>query len=343
VDASIITKLEDRIKAEGFAHFGFSPLASPLSLPVYQKWLEDDLQGEMSYLKQHLPFKENPEALWPQARSAIVIGLNYLPHPEAESLPLKHLKVARYARGKDYHHFFKARLAGLADRLRQDFPQDFFDVHTDSSPLMERDLGYQARLGWFGKNSCLIHPKKGSLFLLGEILTSLPLLSSEAPVADFCGTCTRCLDQCPTAALRPDRTLDSEKCISYLNIELKGLPPFEMIPSMRDWFFGCDICQEVCPWNKKVFGPALTDPPSSRADQLEELRYLLTSSNKKLERDFHSTPLLRRRGFGLKRNALIVAFHLRAVELREVISPLCNEPKLAPLALWVLDRLNHDS
>ncbi len=295
----------------------------------------------MAYLKTHLPQKTDPRNWLPQAHSAIVIALNYVPHPKPAESPLKHLKIARYARGEDYHFFLKRALTSLVEKLKLEFDGEYFGVHTDSSPIMERDLGYQAQLGWFGKNSCLIHPKKGSFFLIGEILTSMTLTSTESPLPDFCGTCSRCIDQCPTQAIRPDRTLEANKCISYLNNELKGLPEVSMIPKMKDWFFGCDICQEVCPWNKKVFGAELTDKEPTRDEILKELHYILASSNKQLERDFKFSPLLRRRAFGLKRNALVLAANIQAKELQNEIQAVAiSSEKLKPLADYVLESFN---
>lgn len=344
MNSSIITKLEDLIKNEGFDHFGFTHFDRPLSLNIYQHWLEQGHQGEMNYLETHLPAKSSPQSWLPQAQSAIVIAINYLPHPEPLESLLKSLKIARYARGSDYHYFFKQRLKDLTKILKLEFPDHYFSAHTDSDPIMERDLGYKAQLGWFGKNSCMIHPKKGSFFLLGEILTSLPLQSSGDFIPDFCGHCRRCIDQCPTQAIREDRTLEAQRCISYLNIELKGLPKENLIPLMGDWFFGCDICQEVCPWNKKAFGETLQDKPPNREQTLEDLRFLLTSSNKSLERNFKHTPLWRRRAFGLKRNALIICYNLKATELLPEISALQTTSKdLQELSKWVFKKLVSDS
>lgn len=337
---SIITKLENLIKAHGFEHFGFASFEKPLSLSFYQNWLQEGLHADMEYLKRHLPLKSDPQTWLPQARSALVFGLNYIPHPQPSAFPLKHLKVARYAQGEDYHAFFKSRLEELCKILADSFPGESFVAHTDSSPIMERDLAYRAQLGWFGKNSCLIHPKRGSFFLIGEILTSLDFISPAQPLPDFCGHCRRCIEACPTGAIREDRTLDARKCISYLNIELKGLPSPQQTQWIGEWFFGCDICQEVCPWNQKIFTQQLKTEPATRDNQIEELRFLLTSSSRELEKSFRHFPLLRRRAFGLKRNALILAYNLKAVELEtEIQHTSQTSEKLRPLADWVLKNL----
>ena len=223
--------------------------------------------------------------------------------------------------------------------------KSFFLAMTDSTPILERDLAYRAGLGWVGKNTCLIHPKKGSLFFLGEIITSLNIESPLTPVHDFCGTCTRCMDICPTQALISPRKMDARKCIAYLTIESRDIPPEELRKPIGDWLFGCDLCQTVCPWNQKVFKNELETQEllslSSEEEklQVEDLRYLLTSSGKKLEKDFFGTAYSRAGSFGLKRNALIVAANRNLKELTPEIEALSTHPKLGPLAEWALTQL----
>src|SRR5690606_18939879 len=155
--------------------------------------------------------------------------------------------------------------------LERSFPKESFRAFTDSAPLLERDLAHHAGMGWFGKNSCLIHPRKGSFFLLGEIVTSLQLQGPSTPPPDFCGTCRRCIDACPTQAISEDRSLDAGRCISYWTIEAKKPPPDELRNSFQQWFFGCDICQDVCPENQKLLKKE--KPQSfSRQDQIQDLR-----------------------------------------------------------------------
>ncbi|MNK82249.1 Epoxyqueuosine reductase [compost metagenome] len=245
----------------------------------------------------------------------------------------------------DYHFWFKDKMKSLCEQLNQQFPDEEFIPFTDSSPVLERDLARRAGLGWAGKNTCLIHPKKGSLFFIGEIYTSLKLIAEFEPLPDFCGTCTRCIDICPTGALVEPKKLDARKCISYLTIESREVPPEELRSSIGDWFFGCDLCQTVCPWNQKIFKGQLSIEPklsletSQRDLLLADMRYILKSSGKQLARDFAGTPMDRAGSFGLKRNALVVVANQKLSELKEDVANLTTHEKLGSLAEWALQQL----
>lgn len=320
-------------------------MSKPLTFDVYQNWIEEGLHGSMDYLKTHAPIKAEAQQKWPEAQSAIIFAVPYYPHPEPAPLPLKKSRLSLYSQGYDYHHWFKNRLNKIISELQSLYPQEFFLAMTDSAPILERDLAYRAGLGWVGKNTCLIHPKKGSLFFLGEIITSLSIESPMTPVHDFCGTCTRCIDICPTEALISPRKMDARKCIAYLTIESREIPPENLRRSIGDWLFGCDLCQTVCPWNQKVFKndletqELLSLSTDEEQQQIEDLRYLLTSSGKKLEKDFFGTAYSRAGSFGLKRNALIVAANRNLTELQAEVEALIAHPKLGPLAEWTLTQL----
>ncbi len=189
-------------------------------------------------------------------------------------------------------------------------------------------------MGWIGKNTCLIHPKKGSLFFLGEIYTTLNLSSADLPMQDFCGTCRRCIEACPTKALIDDRKLDARKCISYLTIESKQVASVDLRQQSLDWLFGCDICQIVCPWNLKVHGKGAFqhDPLAQRKKLVEELNWILTTSNKEIDRTLRVSPLARAGGRGLKRNALVVIANLKLTECLEAVNKLCEHERLGSLA-----------
>jgi epoxyqueuosine reductase len=338
------TYLDAKSKELGFSHFGLATLSRPFSFAVYQNWLAEGLHGNMDYLKTHAPIKENPQTQWPQARSALVFAVPYFPHPAAhENLPLKEVRVSLYAQGFDYHHWFKEKLQALCNDLQVFYPGEEFIPMTDSSPVLERDLAHKAGLGWVAKNTCVIHPKKGSLFFIGEIYSSLALTITAAPLPDFCGTCTRCMDICPTKAITSPRTLDARKCISYLTIESREVPPEELRSQMGDWFFGCDLCQTVCPWNQKIFknqlSTSLLDHSADSKTLEEELRWILTSSGKQLEKAFKGTPLARAGSFGLKRNALVVATNRGLCSLRPEVELLLDHPKLGDLAEWAWQKL----
>lgn len=307
-------------------------------MSFYQEWLDQGLSADMTYLHEHFETKKNLKNVLPDAQSAIVLTHSYFnhPHPHASVDEWRsHFQIAKYAQGVDYHYWFKDLLEKACEKLRAEHPSHHFIAATDSQPILERDFAYQAGLGWFGKNTCIIHSKKGSFFLIGEIITTLPAnkttgTSSEVtltPHPDRCGKCTRCIDACPTSALsaptadKSATQLDARKCISYWTIESKTTPPLELAQKFGTWFFGCDICQSVCPWNEKVFGYKHSENTSAdfstldREKNLNAILEILKASNKSLEKKLKGSPLTRARGFGLKRNALVVALNMQATEL----------------------------
>lgn len=340
--------------------WGWTPLERPLSLDLFRSWLEKKYQGNMTYLEESYNEREQPQRLMAQARSALVVAFNYLPHPNQApegTLP-KHLKIARYARGRDYHRWIQNHLKEIIQTLKDAFPQDEFMSFADTSPILERDLAARAGLGWIGKNTCLIHQKQGSFFLVGEIYTSLQVVASVNLAPDRCGTCTRCLEACPTGALIEPRVLDARKCISYLTIENREPPAEPLRSQFSGWYFGCDICQEVCPWNRpflKAEGLSPTtlsrenfskdskensiEENSSRENLRREIEDILTSSNKKLDHRFRGTALSRSRAWMHKRNAIIVAVHHNMTESKGIIESCQREPQLAEIVAWALKRL----
>ncbi len=332
------------LRESGFEHFGFAALSPAVSFMHYQSWIEDGRHGDMEYLERHLPIKRYPQE-WLKARGfkkancAIVVAA---PYPSRNIERLKAVKIAGYARGDDYHNWLRERLAQVAAELKLRFNDDEFLVATDSQPILERDLAYRAGLGWVGKNTCLIDQRRGSFFLLGEIVTSLSLPIATVPHADRCGTCRRCIDACPTQAIVEPRILDARKCISYWTIESKILPPPELRKKIGDHFFGCDICQDVCPWNQKVVVPSVNGANHAKTEDdrrksvIHELRWILESSSTSLERALEATPLSRARGFGLKRNAIIVCANLKLIELRELVARYSTDSRLGELASWAL-------
>ena len=332
------------VNACGFTQAGWTTLRRPLSLHVYEQWLQDGHHGNMDYLNRHLPDKADAKKMWPRAQSAIVVAVSYLPHPEPmDGIPLNAAKIALYAQGKDYHLWLKLRLEKLCQSLRAAYSEHEFVPMTDSAPVMERDLAYRAGLGWIGKNTCLIHPQHGSLFFIGEIYTSLATPDDPMSLPDHCGTCRRCLDACPTQALVEPRKLVAEKCISYLTIEATEAPAEGLRNKMGNWFFGCDICQTVCPWNLKRQGDQLNEKTVARESLVADLRWILTSSNKALEKTLRDTALSRAGGKGLKRNALIVIANQGLTELQREVQSLAAHPILGELAQWTIQKLADSS
>lgn len=344
---NFVSHLQNVLKTHGVDHFGWTQLERPLSMDFYRSWLEKGHHGTMTYLSDHADLKEDSRRWAPRASSAIVVAKPYFPHPYAQT-PSSPLRVALYARGKDYHLEFRQELEKIARDLQISFPKDEFLCFTDSAPILERDLAARAGLGWVGKNTCLIHPQKGSLFFLGQILTSIPVNQENATtIADHCGTCDRCIKACPTQALIAPRILDARKCISYLTIEDRDLSVRAEQAQIGDWFFGCDICQTVCPWNEKVFGKESmrrqTDAiETTPVEVIEELRVILTSSHKSLARRFAELPLLRARPLGLKRNALVVIGNKKIRELRAEVEEASLQAQLKPVAEWTLAQLAYE-
>jgi len=234
------------LTAAGLDHFGFAKIQKPISFTIYESWVNEGLHGDMTYLQRHIPDKEDPTRLLAKAKSAILIAYNYRPHPHPIDL-LSSLNIATYAKGEDYHFWINIKSQALIKTLKESFPKEEFLAATDSSPIMERDLAYQAGLGWIGKNTCLIDQTRGSFYFIAEILSTIDLGEfTSIAHPDRCGTCTRCIDACPTQALVAPKKLDARKCISYLTIESKTIPPIELRDKIGDHFFGCDICQDVC-------------------------------------------------------------------------------------------------
>jgi len=239
----------------GFALSGVAE-AKPSPRGEYvRQWLSDNRHGGMGYLAEHVETRLDPDRLLPGARSVICVADRYpaeAPPPEAAPAHSTATgRIARYAWGDDYHQVIKKRLFRFADALRERWPEYDYRAAVDTAPVMEREHATAAGMGWIGKHTLLIHPRQGSWFLLGEIVTTMKIAAEHEPVTDHCGTCTRCIDACPTDCITPYQ-LDASRCISYLTIEHRELIDPALHEAMGDWVAGCDICQEVCPFNAKV-------------------------------------------------------------------------------------------
>lgn len=211
-------------------------------------WLQQGKQGNMQYMEKNFDLRVNPYKLLPGAKSVICFLMNYFPDTNQEkNIP----KISKYAFGKDYHEVIRPKLNSILTNMKKKIGDFQGRGFVDSAPVLERSWAVRSGLGWVGKNGNLIHKKSGSFFFIATLITDLEL-EYDAPVtADYCGTCTRCIDACPTKAIEPDKVVDGSKCISYYTIELKDLLiPEQMKNSFDNWMFGCDICQDVCPWNR---------------------------------------------------------------------------------------------
>ncbi len=244
----------------GFSRVGIAPAAPVPRIPYIEAWLAAGRGGEMHYLTRNRHIRQDPRNLVEGARSVIVTASNYNqeapPGPDDDN---PRGRVAKYAWGDDYHVVVKRRLHELGDRLRAALDEPFVArVCVDTVPILERELAAMAGIGWIGKNTMVLHHEIGSYFFLGEIVTTLEL-SCDEPMADHCGTCTRCLQACPTNAFPAPYEMDASRCISYLTIEHRSEVPVGFHEQMSDWIFGCDICQEVCPFNRDA--PVTDDFP----------------------------------------------------------------------------------
>ena len=213
--------------------------------PRLERWLKDGKHGKMAYMENHFDKRLDPRLLVPDAKSIISLLFNYYtPLNQLDGAP----KISKYAYGKDYHHVIKDKLKQLFQIINNKIGEVSGRVFVDSAPVMEKSLAVRSGLGWQGKNTNLISKKAGSFFFIAELIVDLEL-EYDTPVTDHCGTCTACIDACPTEALTP-YNIDASKCISYLTIELKDQIPTAFKNKMDDWAFGCDVCQDVCPWNR---------------------------------------------------------------------------------------------
>jgi epoxyqueuosine reductase len=214
-----------------------------------EQWLKSGYQGEMSYLANNFDKRLDPTKLVEGAKSVISLSYNYFPDEEKTQRGDSY-KIARYAYGQDYHYVVKDKVKELLEYIREEIGEVGGRAFTDSAPVMERAWAEQSGLGWRGKNSLLLQRNKGSYFFLAELIIDLDLEYDYPFSTDHCGTCTKCIDACPTNAIIDEKTVDGSKCISYFTIELKGAISNSVKDSFEDWMFGCDICQEVCPWNR---------------------------------------------------------------------------------------------
>jgi len=213
-----------------------------------ETWLRNDYNGKMAYMSNHFDKRLDPRLLVDNAKSVVSLLLNYYPEQQQENDDAP--KISKYAYGKDYHFVIKDKLKSLMAFIQEEIGEVGGRVFVDSAPVMDKVWAAKSGLGWIGKNSNLIHPKEGSFFFIAELILDLDL-EPDGPIKDYCGTCTKCIDACPTDAIAEPYVVDGSKCISYLTIELKdAILPGQFKDQMENWMFGCDICQDVCPWNR---------------------------------------------------------------------------------------------
>ena len=268
-----------------------------------EKWLGGNMHGGMSYMEKHFDLRIDPSQLVPGARSVITMLMNYQPDNETAIISKKKPAVSKYAVGKDYHEVIREKLTDILQTLRAAFGDIQGRGFVDSAPVLERSWAVRSGLGWVGKNGNLINKQQGSFFFIATLITDLELHYDNPYTNEYCGTCTKCIDHCPTDAILPDKVIDGSKCISYFTIELKDqLIPDSMKGKFNNWIFGCDVCQDVCPWNRfslptteKAFDP-LPELVGFTETDWEEL------TEEKFKIIFRNSPIKRAKFSGIKRN-----------------------------------------
>lgn len=352
--------LTEAVKKEarrlGFQLVGVTTPNPPAHLDAYVGWLDKGLHAGMSWMgtDRARERRADPLKVLPGCKSILVLGIRYPKPRDPDMLPGDQLQngipetqngslqIASYAWGADYHDVLPGRMGAIVAFIEaqtgEPIPNRWY---TDTGPILERELAQRAGLGWIGKNACLINPRMGSYFLLAEILLGIELETDDPVETDHCGTCTRCLDHCPTSCITPERTIDANRCISYLTIEHKGTIPEDLRPKLGTWVFGCDVCQQVCPWNRKFatnqheasFSPRPGLPPESSADDL-------TLTPKEFNRKFKGSPIKRTKRRGYLRNlAVAIGNQYNPGALPALIKALeDNEPLVRCHAAWGLGR-----
>jgi epoxyqueuosine reductase len=336
--------------------FSIAGVSIPAPLPhadVFETWLQQGRHGEMTYLNtpRSRLCRARPDRILPECRSVLVLGSPYPAPPARIEVDLKNPplrgKVAAYAWGNDYHPILSERLLSLVRFIESQVGHPVPNrLYTDTGPVLERELAQQAGLGWIGKNTCLINPGKGSYLFLAEILLGIELEPDQPFIKDRCGNCTRCITACPTGCILPDRTLDSRRCVSYLTIELKSSIPLELRPLMDNWVFGCDLCQQVCPWNRfatseadKAFGHHLAKPA---LNLLDELRLSIDD----FKRKYQHSPVMRTKRKGYLRNVAVALGNSRNLEAIPALTQVLMEdlePLVRAHSAWALGQIGSAS
>ncbi len=340
-------RLRKAVSKAGIPLFGIASPDQPAHFDHFLKWLETGGQAGMAYLSRPdtVEKRRNPKSLMENTRSILVFGfpypLNYVEPPPGSG---GWGQIAAYAGSRDYHTVLPERLGSLIPRFEEIIGQEIrYQIFTDSAPILERDLARSAGLGWVGRNGCLISPKYGSGFLLAEMFCDVLLQTSQPFLPDRCGTCRRCVDACPTGCINPDRTLDANRCLSYLTIENKGPIPSALRDAAANHLFGCDVCQQVCPWNHTPHPRMIV--PEIQSDRLHEWVNLLEVdqlSPDRFREQFEAYPVMRAKWKGFLRNAAVVLGNSGNQQTIPVLQALLDENPEAIVrahAAWAIGKL----
>ena len=338
----LAAKIKEAAQRQGFSLVGISPVTPPPHESTFAQWLREGLGGEMAYLERTEALRRDPSKLVPWAVSIISVGINYYkPLPRIPFSGGTRGWISRYAWGDDYHEVVKKRLADLLARIRQIVPEPLEGkIFVDSGPVLEREFAGVCGIGWIGKNTQLISPRHGSWFFLGELFLSVKLAYDRA-IADRCGRCDLCLKACPTGAFIGPYVLDARRCISYLTIELKGAIPQHLRPLIGNHVFGCDICQEVCPYNVKAGTSREAAFAPREGLYAPQLIPFLSLSADEFQRRFAGSPVLRAKRRGFLRNVAVALGNLKSPEaVPALVKALEDEDALVRShAAWALGQI----
>ena len=346
---TLTQQIQRRAHELGFALVGITPAERSQTLQRYRAWLENGYAGEMDYLERHLPLKEDPRRLLAEAKSVISLAMNYytLDPPEFLAADPGRGQISRYAWGDDYHEVIRERLRQLVEFIRQRFAETEPDcrICVDTAPILEREYAQKARLGWIGKNTNLINWRSGSWYFLAEVLVNVQLTPTTEPLRGTCGTCTRCIEACPTDAIVAPNVLDSRLCISYLTIELKESIPAELRPKMGNLIFGCDICQEVCPWNSKATPTTESAFYPREGNLAPALLSLVNMTQAEFSSRFKGSPIKRAKRRGFLRNVLVAIGNWGARKALPALEIALSdgEPLVRSHAAWAVGQIGGET
>jgi len=319
----------------GFDICRFALAATPEHAGAFRDWLKDGASGEMTYLADNADKRCDPQQVLPGAKSVIVLALNYF---QGDRVKENHGRIARYAWGEDYHRLIETKLNAIDQYLRK--AGGVQKCYVDTGPMLERDHAAAAGVGWHGKSTMLLNRDLGTWFFLGEILTTLEF-APDRPQPDRCGTCTQCIQACPTGAITAAHNLDARRCISYLTIELKGSIPTELRPLVGDRIYGCDACLDACPWNRfaRISRETAFKTPSDIAGL--RLRDYLALDEEKFRELFRKSPIKRTKRRGLLRNVCVALGNIGGVEDLPALETAATdgEPLIAEHARWAIEQI----
>jgi epoxyqueuosine reductase len=350
VNEELALSIKRKATEEGFTLAGITTPAAPPHITTYESWLDAGRHASMDYLARAdaRQRRADPHLILPEVQSILVLAFPYEPIiPQSSAIERREKpkgKIAAYALTDDYHLFLKEKLQNIVTFIENEIGAPIPNRwYTDTGPILERDMAQRAGLGWIGKNTCLISPKEGSYFFLAEILLGIELPADTPFTSDHCGTCTRCIDACPTQAILPNRALDANLCISYLTIENKAEISEELRPKINDLIFGCDICQQVCPWNGKARKHSNTQTSERTLEPEQNLITELSLTPQEFNKKFKNNPVKRAKRRGYLRNVAVALGNAGDPAAIPALEKALNdiEPLVREHAQWALKKINN--